>query len=90
MPAWAQPQYSLPGRRSLHPHPTLWELRSRLGLPLSEWQLLRKEEALPADGLSAGFPVAQRRRFPGTAATPGIPSRGCRVHESESGINRPL
>ncbi|XP_077872496.1 uncharacterized protein LOC120885561 [Ictidomys tridecemlineatus] len=45
-------------------------------LPL--WLLPRKEEALSADQLSAGFPVPERRRFPGTAATPGIPSPGCR------------
>lgn len=77
-----------PGGDPSTPTPTLWELR-RVS-PLSEWQLLRKEEALSADGLSVGFPVAQRRRFPGTTATPGIPSPGCRVHESESGINRPL
>lgn len=36
----------------------------------------RKKRCLQIS-LSAGFPVPERRRFPGMAATPVIPSRGC-------------
>ena len=64
-----------------HPPSPLFSARERRSaevswLPL--WPLPRKEEALSADQFISWLSCAERRRFPGTAATPVIPSRGCR------------